>query len=317
MRRWIALIVCSVILGWIPQSVFAAAVAPATIDIDAKPGSAETHTFAVINSGNAEQTYRFAARDFLASDGSDAPLFPSQPLQEDGLADWIKFPVPEITVPARTSVDVPFVVLVPPTAPGGTTYAAITTMDVIPPSAMVRENVVVNTTSAILVFVTVEGERTESLTLTSWGIDGTSPDEWMDALNGDVVVSVRNNGNVVVVPQIRVTIKDALGRPIAERILNEEEGRVLPGVERRFTTSIDSIPTEFVESLGWRVRNFALGPVSVILSITYGDGQTLHDQQAVWVWPWQVGVASLVAVAIVLLVLRTAKRLHKRTSQTS
>jgi hypothetical protein len=317
MRGKMAFLVCSVILGWIPQSVFAAAVAPATIDIDAKPGSAETHTFAVINSGNAEQTYRFTARDFLASDGSDVPLFPSQPLQEDGLADWIKFPVPEITVPARTSVDVPFVVLVPETAAGGTTHAAITATDVIKSDPSVHENVVINTSSAILVFVTVTGERTESLILSSWGLDGSAPGEWVDSLSGVVSFRARNTGNVVVVPEVHVTIKNLLGHVIVEEQLNKEGGRVLPGNERRFEKTIDSIPTGFAESLGWRVRNFVIGPVSLVLSVRYGDGQTLRDQRTVWVWPWQVGAASLGIIAVLLLFIRAVKRLYKRTSQTS
>ncbi len=317
MRRFLAALLCSVFLGWIPQSVFASTVAPATIDIDAKPGSAETHTFVVINAGNTEQTYRFDVRDFLVHDGSDVPLFPSQPLEEDGLADWIKFPIPEIIVPPRTSVDVPFVVLVPEQAAGGTVYAAITAAEVVPATTQPSTGAVVTSSSAVLVFVTVDGDRNETLVLMSWGLDGITQDEWVDAIAGKLSVSLKNSGNVSVVPEVRVTVKDTLGRPVAESLLNESEGRVLPGAQRSFETVIDSVPTEFVESLGWRAGHFAIGPVSLVLSVTYGDGLTLHDQRTIWVWPWQIGIAAMVAVATLLVLIRCLKHIRKRISQAS
>lgn len=303
MYRRIALIICLAVALWMPSFANAFAVSPATLDLSASRGETVEQTISVINNGTAEQTYYLGTISFVPDETSGAPRFLSGDSDRSGLAGWIHFPVREVTVPSSTKVDVPFVVTIPADAESGTLYAAVT-VSVAPSDVVASNGATIEAKTAVLVFMTVEGESIEKAAT----VDFVSSDGGLVVAHDvSYAFRVQNQGNVSVVPSAMIVVTDLFGRVVFAKDANPEDGRVLPGTTRTYSGELVERPSGFLGAIATQWSLFAIGPMTATLSI---DGTDSADSPAIhyWMFPWQILVTVIGAIVFAWLALRGLAR---------
>lgn len=274
----------------------AAAVSPATLDLSGNRGEIIDSKFTVINAQSTDQTYYLDTLSFSAKDNSGEPQFASVKTNDE-LAKWIQFSSDRINVPARSKVDVPFSVHLPADTKSGSFQTAITVSNA--PSEIVATNgAVVEAKTAILVFLTVNGESIKKAAL----LDFTTNVKGIQSnLRQTFIYRLQNQGNVYFIPNGVIEIKDIFGRVVYMIDANAEKNRVLPNSTRSFMASVDD------KSLGWMqtIRNqaslFAFGPLTSTLQLNFGDGfQPVHASTSFWYVPYQLLLTVLVVIVAVM-----------------
>ena len=250
----------------IPSGARAAAVAPATIEVVGTRGGVAQATFSIINTSATEQTYYLGTMKFVPKEETGAPQF--IPYEEDhsGLADWIKFQGSSVTVPANTKLEYPFLVNIPGAVDSGGYYSAITVSG--SPQDLTQSNgAVVEAKTAILVFLTIEGQTNRKAEILDF-----NKESGFSSLSEDINYRIQNQGNVHVVPTGEVKIKGLFGRTIRIIEVTDEIGRVLPGSTRKYT--LPAVKEQgFWNTVSHQMRYLAIGPVKAELNLSYSDDQ--------------------------------------------
>lgn len=285
----------------------AAAVSPATIDLMGGRNETVASTFTVINTKATSETYYLDTLSFQAKNETGEPQFSSQKTQDD-LTKWIKFPSDHIQVPARSKLDVPFTIHVPADVAGGSYQSAITVSSA--PSEIVATNgAVIEAKTAILIFFTVKGDSTKKAALLDF-----LPSERgiLSDLHQTFTYRIQDQGNVYVIPDGTVTIKDLFGRTIQTRNANEAKNRVLPMSTRSFQLT-DQKPKGFLNTLNDQARLFAIGPMHATLALNLGEGfQPINATTSFWYVPYQLILVVIALIVLVLLGYRFLSK-HKKT----
>ncbi len=272
----------------------AASLAPSLQEFEASRGEVVEASVKVINTEAAEQIYYMGTLKFKASDEASSPEFIPYDEDHKGLPEWISFPVMEIRVPARSSVDVPFKITVPLDAVSGGHYAAVTVSSA--PSEIVATNgAIVESKTASLVLLSVKGETRISAVL----VDFTSKmfGNVVSSFNGTYQYRVQNQGNVHIQPQGTIRFTDVLGRNLLTVDANEAQSRVLPASTRTFLVEIRD-----------RRALFALGPMKAELRLGYGGGADLVEVQTLWLFSFSMGAAILVLMGFIAVAYKRLRR---------
>ena len=280
-----------------PFCMQAAAVSPATLDLVGNRGETVDSSFTVINAQSTDQTYFFDTLSFSAKDNSGEPQFANKKTTDE-LAKWIQFNSDQIVVPAQSKADIPFSIHIPADASSGSFQSAITVSGA--PSEIVATNgAVVEAKTAILVFLTVNGDTIKKAAL----LDFTSNAQKMQSnLNQTLTFRIQNQGNVYFVPTGRVEMRDMFGRLLYQTIVNEDKSRVLPNLTRSFTTSVIDQSKGWITTIQNQASIFAMGPITTTLHLNPGDGfQPIQSTSSFWYVPYQLLATLLVAIAILLL----------------
>lgn len=290
-----------------PLSAKAFAVAPGLVELNADRGQVIETTLQLINTSDAPQTVYLSKQKFEANETSGAPKFIPYDDDHFGLVDWLQLPFDRITVEARTKVDVPLTIAIPSDIASGGYYGSVI-FSPAPHEIVATNGATINAKTAVLLLLTVSGENNEKLAL----LDFTSgqSNTWQTLPSGEFAFRLQNQGNIHVLPEGTISVKDILGRLISVANANPASGRVLPGSTRTYQGDFGPQNNRgFVETLKSQWQNFALGPVTVSLDLSYGDQpQALHSDFSMWVFPWQL-LVSVIAVLIILgLVIRGLKR---------
>jgi len=145
-------------------------------------------------------------------------------------------------------------------------------------------SLLVQTSIVSLGFISV-GNVSESVT---WIGADAQTDQW--GLPVVSSVTVRNEGERVVIPQGTMRIMNLFGRERARIALNETGLRVLEGQTRTFTTQWGTSQDQEIPRLfGIYFVEFELQP--------WSDGDTFHARQRIVVFPWR-GLLVLLAVLL-------------------
>ena len=146
----------------------------------------------------------------------------------------------------------------------------------------------------ILVLLTVSGDFEESGALLSFG---TQDDQsYFEKLPIWFNYRFQNEGADRVVPQGTIAITNLFGWTSEEVLVNASESNVLPKSIRKFEETWGSVLTDaemaqtgFWAEVGEQWNDFACGPYTATLLLTYGSDQT-EATAAVdfWVFPWQL-----------------------------
>ncbi len=277
----------------IPVSSRAAAVAPANIEIAGNRGEVATATFSIINISATEQTYYLGTMKFEPKEESGSPQF--IPYEEDhsGLAEWIRLPGDSVKVPANTKNEYQFSVDIPGSVDSGGYYAALTVSG--SPLDLVASNgAIVDSKTAMLVFLTVKGE-----TVRKAEILDLKKESGITNMDQGFSYRVQNQGNVHIVPKGDIKISGLLGRNIKTISANKTEGRVLPGTTRLFEVK-DGESGGFFEKASLQMRDFALGRLKAEVNLDYGNGVMAVAQTSFWYLP--VELLALVLGMLIVLV---------------
>lgn len=293
-------IICALIL---PMS-FARAfgVSPGVIELSGSRGDVLSSAITVINDSERAETFYLRSLKFTARDESGSPTF--IPYDEDhaGFPEWFIFPYRTVEVPARSKVEIPFSIAIPSDAAAGGHYAAVIVSES-PYEVVSSGRSSINAQTAILVFLTVQGETAEQAAILDFTIDRAENTE----LNGSFRYRVQNQGNVHVIPEGAITFRNIFGMIVGVIDANETDGRVLPSTTRTYEGEWTIVRDgSFSTRLLDEARSLAFGPVTATLNLTYGtQNQTLTSKTTVVYWPMELTIvlAGFLAAFVLLLML--------------
>ena len=280
---------------------------PAVADISLDPGVSQSGKVTIGNDENAPQTFYISIQKFIPSGDSGQQTF-LPPSDTSGLPNWISFDRPSFTLRTGESRQLTYVVNVPrDAAPGG--YYAVVFFSNVPPGTQ-QTNVSIGARTGMLFFITVKGAVVEQAFLEDFAMETPAR---IDRLPASFRVVLQNVGNVHVLPEGSLTIRNVFGNTVARIPLNQAKNRILPNSKRRFLLSwykdIPELGSGFLHDAKEEWKNFAVGPYRATLEIVSPKTNGLTTQTlSFWVLPWRLGILFVLG----LCVLMVLGRLHRR-----
>ncbi|GAA2227259.1 hypothetical protein GCM10010232_11100 [Streptomyces amakusaensis] len=264
--------------------------------LSADPGRSVTDRVTVANKTAAPLTFRLYAADAYntARDGGFAVRSPDE--RQRGVGAWAKPARQRITVPARSSVTVPYTLTVPESAEPGDHSGALVALDerVAPPSGAVA--VGVRRAVGARVHLKVTGPAVPALTVEDVRI---SQDRPLVPGTGEssalISYTLHNRGNVTLGPEVALKAEGLFGRDLLSRRLTRVPSELLPRQRIRLTERWAGSP-----QLEWGE-----------IRLTASAGQLRESAGVSFLaLPWTV--AAALALALAPIAFRIRRRVRKR-----
>ncbi len=259
------------------------------------PGATQQDSVSLWNYSDVPLTFHVYATDAYNNAAGDFTLLPANIKARD-VGSWITLATNQVTVGAKTRVDIPFTMHVPPSASPGDHTAGIVASLPTPTNDAANHRVIIDRRTGSRVYLRVNGPVNPSLVVEHLSSEYHGS---FNPLGGtlDVTYTLRNPGNVRLGARQLVSAHDIFGRTIADhkpRVIPE----LLPGnaitVHEKFT----GVPATF--RVGADVTITPLVPPGVDekppAAVTAGTGS--------WAIPWTV----LLLLALALLLWRLYRR---------
>ncbi len=259
------------------------------------PGATQQDSVSLWNYSDVPLTFHVYATDAYNNAAGDFTLLPANIKARD-VGSWITLATNQVTVGAKTRVDIPFTMHVPPSASPGDHTAGIVASLPTPTNDAANHRVIIDRRTGSRVYLRVNGPVNPSLVVEHLSSEYHGS---FNPLGGtlDVTYTLRNPGNVRLGARQLVSAHDIFGRTIADhkpRVIPE----LLPGnaitVHEKFT----GVPATF--RVGADVTITPLVPPGVDekppAAVTAGTGS--------WAIPWTV----LLFLALALLLWRLYRR---------
>ncbi|MCW1892485.1 MAG: DUF916 domain-containing protein [Candidatus Uhrbacteria bacterium] len=306
---------------FIASPVSAITVSPVLYDFEITPGRSVQDKIRLINDTNQRETFTLNAENFVASgeDGGQTYLDEATPT---GLASWVRFGEPTITLNPGESAEFPFMIGVPEGAEPGGHYATLFFTrgggEKNGSAVGIAEQV------GVLLLVRVPGDvredaRVESLRMKDGG--------FLNRLPAVFELRIRNAGSVHLRPRGTVVVRNMLGSVVARLSANPNNAAVLPNSVRRieagWAKTLETSSGGFLAELRNEWRNFAIGRYTASVDVTYGSQQAQLGKTSVsfWVLPWHVilvamvllgGLIGLIRLYNAMLVRSAMKKLQRK-----
>jgi len=274
------------------QTVLPLTVVPPKQEVLINPGEHFSTSVKFLNQGDSPVTGSLTVLDFVVQDDVGTPLFLDNPQvvgtteipAQYSAAKWIKVPQNEIGIVAKGNVEIPITIDVPENAAPGGRYAAVLfqptgSLTLGNPTSAQETPIAIRVAS--LIYIRVAGPIVESATVTKF--EGPTFLEY-----GPVALTAKilNQGNYHITPQGTITMKDVFGRVVAKVELDTKN--IFPGTERLYSTEVG--------------RKIMIGKFTAALNATYGEsGNLLTSSLTLWIFPWKVALAVLLAFIIIFL----------------
>jgi len=320
-RIAIALLALAFALLSAPKASHAMTIAPPFLDLTLDPGTVVADVIQVYNEESVPFKIEPVAQNFYAKSDDEklgAPDFygPEEVRTGYEMANWIEFGVEETLIQPGEWVNVPITIRVPKDAQPGGHFGAVQIIaskpDEIAP--MEESSVSIVRGTSVLIFVRVNGETIDQLTVSSFKADAGL----YGRLPVDFTIRLMNGGTTHQRPVGNVVIEDMWGRQVASIPVNPgpQYKAVLPGLARRFDVSwlkrrLPDGASEYEQQL----KNFALGKYRATLLLNYRakDGQeALTSVTEFWVFPWMALLTYAGILLVVLVVLAGILKAYNR-----
>lgn len=303
-RSWIRAAALSLVF-LLPMGVSAFSVAPGMVDLRIDSGSTGKASIFAINADAEADTYYVRAVPFGTREDQTGPLFDVE--DTVGVVSWVQVPS-TVDVPARGRTEIPVTVRVPAgTKPGG--YYVAVLVSTTPAQVVASAGTTpIQANIAALLFLSVGGTGLEKMALLDLVPEGSV---LRDGLWGSFTYRLQNQGDVHIVPTGTVRVQDFFGRVIAEGVVNEGQLRLMPQNTRVFTGTLPGVRAEgFVDAVRMQLKQFALGPITVELSLTPGltPETPLSASFRLWILPWQLLVSVFGSVIVLYSLLKLLLR---------
>lgn len=303
--QWVVGASALFVLAVLARPTYAITLIPPSLELGANPGETLSTKMKLFNEAATDVTLYPSTDNFTAADEAGTPKFLNTPAED--LASWITVPAGPIILKPGERTEVPIDIHVPNNADPGGHYAAIFFSDQ-PITGPTGTGVSVTNKVGTLVITRIEGTIREAGRLAQFSTDGGKS----MYTRTPVTFSIRfeNQGNVHLRPTGSITVRNMLGGTTVVLPINPTQGAVLPSSIRKFQTAWDrtsssSAKSNFFSEIGAEWKNFALGPYTAEVSLTYGQ---TNDKSAVgsvrfWVFPWHVLLVVLVLVVLIVTLL--------------
>lgn len=312
--RWILFIIALMVgvVSLLAGTVEAATVSPATVDLVASRGENIDQEIVIHNPSIETETYTLSTIKFEASEQAGVPKFISYEEDHSGLAEWIKFPESMVTIGPGQMATVALNIAVPADIESGGYYAAVLVSE-----AGEAGNVSVESKTAVLFLLTVEGENIYQAEILEFETSG-----WANRLPIDFSFRMQNQGNVHLIPNGQIMIRDIFGTPVAGIPVNEQLSRVLPMSTREFTTSWirnEVANNGFFDEMNNEWVNFGLGRYKATLELELDNGEIVQEETIFWIFPWHLALLAFVVldilIAATILRRKLARKIEKQEDQ--
>lgn len=280
--------------------------------LSVNPGETITTKVKLFNETTTAVEMFSSTANFKAMDESGTPEFITNGTPDD-LASWIKIgPGPFVLQPGEFN-EIPVEINVPTNADPGGHFAGILFSPQEPNNVDANTQVMITTKVGSLIMLRVNGEVREAASVLTF----TTANGKMkyNRLPVDFDVRVKNSGNVHVRPTGSITVRNMLGGTSQVIPINSSQGAVLPSSVRKFTASWEKVATEgksnFFKEFGNEWKNFALGPYTANLMLSYGasNDKTMAVTLNFLVMPWRVLLlATVLIILLIMLIVFIVKR---------
>jgi hypothetical protein len=274
------------------QQILPLTVIPPKQEVLINPGERFSTSVKFVNQGDSPVTGALQVLDFIVEDDAGTPIFLDNPQvvgttqipAKYSAAKWITTPQDSLTIAGRGNVAVPITINVPANAAPGGRYAAVLfqpegSLTLGNPESAQETPIAIRLAS--LIYIRVAGPISESATVTKF--QGPTFLEYGPA---SITTQILNQGNYHITPQGAVTLKDVFGRVVAKSDL--ETKNIFPGTSR-----------SYINQLGQKLM---IGRFTVNLDAKYGDtGKLLAASFVMWIFPWKIMLAILLAFIIIVL----------------
>jgi hypothetical protein len=274
------------------QQIMPLTVVPPKQEVLINPGERFTTSVKFLNQGDSPTTGTLTVLDFIVEDEIGTPVFLDNPQvvgttkipAKYSAASWIGIPQNSMTIPAKGNVSVPITINVPAGAVPGGRYAAVLFQ---PAGSLTLSNsesaqeTPIAIRLASLIYIRVAGTISEKATVTKF--EGPSFLEYGPAT---ITTQILNEGNYHVAPNGAITLKDVFGRTVAK--VNLDTKNIFPGTSRVYTNEIGT--------------KLMIGKFTATLNATYGEtGKALTSSLIMWILPWKIILAILLAFVIIVI----------------
>lgn len=298
------------------RSATAITLIPPSFEYGAKPSETIQTKVKIFNETTQAVTLYSSTANFKAKDETGVPDFLTT--VEDGtLATWISLaPGPFVLQPGER-LEVPVEIAVPKNAGAGGHFAGIFFSPQAPQPAGQTSEVVIGSKIAALVLLRIEGEIREAGTIAEFAT--ATGQTTFNRLPIDFLLRFQNNGNVHVRPTGNITVRNMLGGTSTVLPINSTQGAVLPASTRKFEATWEktmgsSARANFFKEFANEWSNFAFGPYTANINVTYGQANDKSASATVrfWVLPWRILILSiLVIILIIWLIVRLVKHYNQ------
>lgn len=288
----IKLAICSLALLLIPLSLKAATITPSVMEKSIQKGENATVMFSVINSSANEQTYYLDTMSFRSKNETGTPDFYKA---NNGLEQWIQFPLSKIVVPARNKTEVPFNVVIPKDEKPGSYFAAITVSSA-PADIVATNGATIEAKTAMLFIVTVPGETSIKAGILDFISKNTN--KFRTDLSDEYTWRIQNQGNVHFTPTGGIALKDFIGRNLSSVEINQQSGRVLPNSTRTFSEKVGAESKNIFQKLWNQIKNPAIGKITATLTVVPAENSQTVSSSLTFIY---IPVESLVLIIVVIV----------------
>jgi hypothetical protein len=253
-------------------------ITPPLYQISIAPGTEWKSTLKIVNLNPYGIRIDATVVDFAPDGETGLPVFEnltgSSATRGDPsrMSGWVTVPSNAINVPANQSYDIPLTISVPENADPGGHYAAIL-VGTLPPED-VGSGAAVGAKLASLIFARVPGDVIESGVIREF----ITEEAFVETPEQVFTLRFENKGNVHLVPQGEIIIRNMWGKERGKIIVNEKSsfGNVFPRSTRKFQFSWKSEPSIF-----------DIGRYTAEAVLTYGElgKQSAVSSTVFWVIP--------------------------------
>lgn len=269
-------------------------VAPVVLNQKFDPGTTATLGVTVRNNATAAMGMRVTPAAFAPGQAIDTGY-----AKAFDAAAWFEVPQAEFLLTPGESRSISLEVSIPEKAEPGGHYATIYFQSYVPQPENFLAAAELSLRIGVQAFLTVSGELSERGSLTPMKVGSLQ----LAAEPTPLEVGIRNEGNVHVLPNGYVTIRDFLGKSV--KTLPLPTGFVLPGTTRTYPIT-------------WE-HGLRFGPHRVQAHVRYGSAQTelVSTVATVWFVPMVVVVPLVLLTLGLLLAFVALRRVRKRNRQRS
>lgn len=294
----------------VAQQTHAMTVIPPSIELGGDRGETVTASVTLFNETTSTITIDPSTLKVNSMDEDGKPVFASETTVAD-FATWIKVDKGPYTILPLKRMDVPIEVTIPANADPGGHYATLVFTEQPQEADAGSSQITVKNAAGVNLLLRVAGDIRESGSVKSFvTADGKTN---YSHLPVSFITKISNDGNVHFKPTGKVTVRNMLGGTTTVIPFNQTNGIVLPQSTRKVEVTWEKEPVTgsgFFNSFSNEWKNFALGPYTVELALTYGlqNDRTLNATARVFVFPWKVLLVALVVIILLIWLIMVVVR---------
>lgn len=295
-------------------------VSPPFVSLITDPGKEVGSEFAITNNNNFREYLKITIAKYESSGGE---VVLSDIKEGDEFASWISFSENEFTVDPGERKTVKFTLSPPEEARLGYYYAIIVSR--IQEDANPNASALISGSPAVSVLLNVTSPNAKREIQLA---DFTTDKFFYEYLPAQFQITVKNTGNIHVVPVGDIFIDSTRMKEVSNILVNEGRGNVLPNSERTFTVAWDDAFVRRVPKLDesgtvitdkdgntvykaefnfQKADKFRIGKYTANLILVYDNGERdipLEAQVSFWVVPWKILILIGVIVIFAFLGLK-------------